>query len=57
MHLDSLGRVQLQSALEQRLGLELEDDAVAGVATVGELRALLGRELVGQFPAASVEFW
>ena len=55
MHLDSLGRVQLQSALEQRWGVELEDDAVAGVGTVGELRALLegdgGR--APQFPAAA----
>ncbi len=41
LHLDSLGRVQLQSALEQQLGIELEDDAIAGVATLGSLRALL----------------
>ncbi len=55
LHLDSLGRVQLQSALEQRWGVELEDDAVAGVGTVGELRALLGRDVGrAQFPAASV---
>ena len=55
LHLDSLGRVQLQSALEQRWGVELEDDAVEGVGTLGELRALLGRD-VGrpQSPAASV---
>jgi long-chain acyl-CoA synthetase len=44
LHLDSLGRVQLQSALEQRLGLELEDDALAGVETLDDLRALLERE-------------
>jgi long-chain acyl-CoA synthetase len=53
LHLDSLGRVQLQSALEQRWGVELEDDAVAGVGTVVELRVLLEGD-VGQFPAASV---
>jgi long-chain acyl-CoA synthetase len=41
LHLDSLGRVQLQSALEQRLGLELEDDTIAEVETLGSLRALL----------------
>ena len=41
LHLDSLGRVQLQSALEQHFGLELEDDAIVGVETLGELRALL----------------
>jgi len=40
LHLDSLGRVQLQSLLEQRLGVELDDDAIAAVRTLGELRAL-----------------
>jgi long-chain acyl-CoA synthetase len=45
LHLDSLGRVQLQSALEQRLGVELEDDAVARVETVGELRAMVERRM------------
>jgi len=44
LHLDSLGRVQLQSALEQRLGLELEDDAIAATETLGALRALLTKE-------------
>jgi long-chain acyl-CoA synthetase len=44
LHLDSLGRVQLQSALEQRLGMDLEDDAIAGVETIGDLRALLDRK-------------
>jgi long-chain acyl-CoA synthetase len=42
LHLDSLGRVQLQSVLEQQLGLELEDDAIAGVVTLGDLRVLSG---------------
>jgi len=41
LHLDSLGRVQLRSALEQRLGLELTDDAIATVDTLGALRSLL----------------
>jgi long-chain acyl-CoA synthetase len=45
LHLDSLGRVQLQSALEQRFGLELEDDAVAKMEDVGELRALVEQQL------------
>lgn len=44
LHLDSLGRVQLQSELEQRLGLELEDDAIANVETLGDLRALVRKE-------------
>lgn len=43
LHLDSLGRVQLQSALEQEWGLELDDDAIATVETLGELRAMLER--------------
>jgi long-chain acyl-CoA synthetase len=41
LHLDSLGRVQLQSALEQRFGVELEDDAIASLKTLGELRVLV----------------
>ncbi len=53
LHLDSLGRVQLQSALEQRWGVELGDDEVAGVGTVRELRALVEGG-AGRFPAASV---
>ena len=46
LHLDSLGRVQLQSVLEQRLGLELEDDATlpAAVETLGDLRTMLENE-------------
>ncbi len=41
LRLDSLGRVQLQSALEQRLGLELPDNALESAKRLGELRALL----------------
>ena len=41
MHLDSLGRVQLQTALEQRLNIELPDDALASAETLGNLRAIL----------------
>jgi len=40
--LDSLGRVQLQSELEQRLGLTLDDTAIERVVTVGDLRRELG---------------
>ncbi|WP_263418191.1 AMP-binding protein [Terriglobus albidus] len=50
LHLDSLGRVQLQSALEHRWAFELEDDAIAGVETLGDLRALLEQK-EGTFPA------
>ncbi|HEY4380915.1 MAG TPA: AMP-binding protein [Acidobacteriaceae bacterium] len=53
LRLDSLGRVQLQSALEQRFSVELEDDAVGAVETVGELRALMGRELAATASAGA----
>jgi long-chain acyl-CoA synthetase len=42
LHLDSLGRVQLLSMLEQRLGVELQDDAIAGAETLDDLRKLVG---------------
>ena len=42
LHLDSLGRVQLQSVLEQRLGADVSDQAIAGLETLGQLRALIG---------------
>ena len=41
--LDSLGRVQLQSALGQRFGVEISDAGMAAVVTLGDLRALLGQ--------------
>jgi len=40
--LDSLGRVQLQSELEQRLGLTLEDETLERVVMLGDLRRALG---------------
>ncbi|HEX3986994.1 MAG TPA: AMP-binding protein [Acidobacteriaceae bacterium] len=40
--LDSLGRVQLQSELEQRLGLTLDDVTLEQVVTLGDLRRALG---------------
>jgi long-chain acyl-CoA synthetase len=52
LHLDSLGRVQLQSALEQRFGVELEDDALANLEDVAQLRALVEQQLAG--PAGGV---
>jgi long-chain acyl-CoA synthetase len=42
LRLDSLARVQLQSLLESRLGVEVSDDAIAQVQTLGELRAMIG---------------
>jgi long-chain acyl-CoA synthetase len=42
LHLDSLGRVQLQSAIEQRFAIDIDDDAIATAETVGDLRKLMG---------------
>jgi long-chain acyl-CoA synthetase len=42
LYLDSLGRVQLASAIEQRLGIELGEDRIASMATLGDLRKALG---------------
>lgn len=53
LHLDSLGRVQLQSMLEQRLGVEVDDDAIARMATLGDLRGMVKLEVgIGSVVAA-----
>src|SRR6185437_3398591 len=44
LQLDSLGRVQLQSAIEQRFAIDIDDDAMATAGTVGDLRKLMGGE-------------
>jgi long-chain acyl-CoA synthetase len=41
-HLDSLGRVQLQSEIEQRMGVAVDDVTMARIETLGELRRVLG---------------
>ena len=46
LHLDSLGRVQLQSAVEQRFGWSWRTMRLRQVETVGELREMVERELV-----------
>jgi long-chain acyl-CoA synthetase len=43
LHLDSLAMVQLQSTLESRFGVELDDAAWERVRTIGDLRGLVGR--------------
>lgn len=48
LHLDSLGRVQLQSELEQQLQLELNDEAIANAATLGDLRQLIDSQTAPQ---------
>ncbi len=50
LHLDSLGRVQLQSALEQRFGVEIRNEQMTAIETLGELRAL------SRIPAAGEAF-
>lgn len=42
LHLDSLGRVQLAAAIEQKLGMPPESGLLEEVRTLGELRALAG---------------
>lgn len=44
LHLDSLGRVQLAAAIEERLGIALENGPIDGVETLGQLRRLIAAE-------------
>ncbi len=44
LHLDSLGRVQLGAAIEERLGRPTETGLLEGVQTLGELRKLVSGE-------------
>ena len=41
LHLDSLGRVQLAAAIEDRLGIVTEDGMLNGAETLGDLRRLV----------------
>jgi len=41
LHLDSLGRVQLAAAIEEKLGMPAESGMIDAVETLGELRAIL----------------
>ena len=45
LHLDSLGRVQLAAAIEDRLGVISEDGMLDHVETLGELRRLVAGEV------------
>lgn len=45
LHLDSLGRVQLQTLIEQKFATELDEDEISNVKTVGELRLLMERSV------------
>jgi len=48
LHLDSLGRVQLAAALEERVGVSTEGGLLDQVATLGQLRALIAGETKGE---------
>ncbi len=41
LHLDSLGRVQLAAAIEDRLGIVTEDGMLNGAVTLGDLRHII----------------
>jgi len=41
LHLDSLGRVELAAAIEERLGIATESGLLEGVKTIGDLRKLV----------------
>jgi long-chain acyl-CoA synthetase len=55
LHMDSLARVQLQSLLESRLAVEVSDQAIAQVATLGELRRLVGAESATRSTTGAIE--
>ena len=52
LHLDSLGRVQLQSAVEARFGTSIDDRAFLKIETLGQLRTALARQ-TSEDPAPS----
>jgi len=43
--------VQLQAVFEQRLGVELDEDSIASISTLGELRRLVQEQSEGASPA------
>jgi long-chain acyl-CoA synthetase len=43
LHLDSLGRVELQSSIETRFGIALDDAEYQGIKTLGELKQMVQR--------------
>ena len=55
LQLDSLGRVQLQAELEQRMGVTLSDAALESAATLGDLRRQLGLDSSGATSPAALE--
>jgi long-chain acyl-CoA synthetase len=53
LHLDSLGRVQLAAALEERLGIAPQGGQLERAETLGELRSLIAGETEGAKTAYS----
>ena len=51
LHLDSLGRVQLSAAIEERLGIVSGSGLLEEVQTLGELRKLVASGAAGSAPA------
>ncbi len=57
LNLDSLARVQLQSELEQRLGVSIGDEEFERISSLGQLRTRLGFEsTTSEARPASLEF-
>ncbi|HXR37571.1 MAG TPA: AMP-binding protein [Terracidiphilus sp.] len=54
LHLDSLGRVQLAAAIEERLGIATENGLWEHVQTVGDLRRLLNSEAESPQPTGAL---
>jgi long-chain acyl-CoA synthetase len=50
--LDSLGRVQLQAALERATGRTIDDASILGARTLGDLRTLAGLEPLQPTPSS-----
>ena len=55
LHLDSLGRVQLQSALEARFGTSIDDATFLKIETLGQLRAALAGQGSETFAASTLQ--
>ncbi len=53
LHLDSLGRVQLAAAIEDRLGIVTQDGMLDGAETLGDLRRMIGGEQATQADATT----
>jgi long-chain acyl-CoA synthetase len=56
LHLDSLGRVELQSSIETRFGIAFDDTGYQQVKKLGELKQLLRRPTAGWSAAEPATF-